>query len=127
MFLFLKRPLIIFSAYSIRKKYFLLQGIICLTRSEIPVFLSKDDFMVINIDMEDFAIPSLLVARVRHKQRSDDNGTLVGVEFMVREDCPEKLPRNLIKNLPLKLFDFDDRMRTELASLLTEKYKNNME
>jgi len=94
---------------------------------KVPVFSSKDDFMVMNIEMEDIAIPSLLVGRVRHKRRNDDNGTLVGVEFMVREDSRDKLPRNLIKNLPLKLFDFDEQMRTELATTLTEKYKNNIE
>ena len=94
---------------------------------KIPVYLSRDDYMVINIDMEEINMPSLLVARVRHKRRGDNNSSLVGVEFMVKEDCPHKLPRNLIKNLPAKLFDFDDRMRLELASILTEKFKDQIE
>jgi hypothetical protein len=90
-----------------------------------PLFAAKDDYMIFHLEIENAAIPQLMVGRIRHKGRGENNLTRIGVEFIIREHCGEKLPNALLKSLPLKLFDFDERMRANFAVFLAQKYGNN--
>jgi c-di-GMP-binding flagellar brake protein YcgR len=93
----------------------------------LPLFFPKDNYMILHIDLSEIIIPQLMVGRIRHKQKGDNNLTNVGVELVIREDCSEKLPNSLLRNLPLKLFDFDEKTRSGLASFLVDKYGNNID
>jgi c-di-GMP-binding flagellar brake protein YcgR len=93
----------------------------------VPILPTTEEFTVLHLNFDDFVLPKLMVGRIRHRRRSDDNKNFLGIEFVVRESCFEKLPRNLLRNLPLKFFDFDEKIRTELAGYLTENFRNLME
>ncbi len=92
----------------------------------VPLFFSKDDYMILHLELEDSIVPRLMVGRIRHKQRGESNQSHVGVEFVVREHCGERLPGALLRNLPLKLFDFDEKMRSNLTAFLLQKYSNDL-
>jgi hypothetical protein len=83
-----------------------------------------DDFTVLHLALDEFALPRLLVGRIRHRQHGNDNQLHIGIEFIIRENCFEKLPRNLLKSLPLKLFSFDEKTRMELADYLANNYRS---
>jgi hypothetical protein len=93
----------------------------------MPLSLCRDDYMIMNLGIEEIPVPQLLVGKIRHRQRHDDRQDKVGVEFITRENCNDKLPQNLIRNLPFKLFDFDDRTSSELSDFLSENNQNTME
>ena len=93
----------------------------------VPLLPTTEEFTVLHLILDDFVLPKLMVGRIRHRRRSDGNKNCLGIEFVVRESCFEKLPRNLLRNLPLKFFDFDEKKRTELANYLTENLKSLME
>ncbi len=94
--------------------------------TEVPLFFSKDDYMILHLELEEMIVPQLMVGRIRHKQKGERNESHVGVEFIVREQCTERLPNTLLKNLPLKLFDFDEKMRSDLSAFLISKSGNNL-
>jgi hypothetical protein len=89
---------------------------------KIPTFIGPEGFVVLHLGLSEIDLPGLLVGRIRHRQRHEDNLNRVGVEFVIRENCAEKLPKNLIRNLPLKMFDFDETGRSVLTEYLIEKY-----
>ncbi|SYZ74251.1 hypothetical protein TRIP_C60521 [Candidatus Zixiibacteriota bacterium] len=88
----------------------------------IPTFIGSEGYMALHLGLNEIELPTLLVGRIRHRQHPENTHNQVGVEFIIRESCAEKLPRNLIRNLPLKMFDFDKAGRMTLAEYLTEKY-----
>ncbi|MCX6827516.1 MAG: hypothetical protein NTV06_09695 [candidate division Zixibacteria bacterium] len=94
---------------------------------KVPVFVSEDDYVVLNLGIEGFSMPKLLVGRIRHKQRDEENRTNIGIEFIVREGNSLLLPKSLVQNLPPQLFDFDEHKRKELAHFLGEKYRHFLE
>lgn len=91
---------------------------------ELPLNLSEDYYMIVNLGLPEVAIPDLIVGRIRHCRPGRDNYFNAGAEFVIREYCHDTVPRSLIRNLPEKLFDFDKKSRDDLDKFLTEKYGN---
>jgi len=92
----------------------------------VPLFFSKDDYIIMHLDLEDLILPQLMVGRIRHKQSGESSRSYVGVEFIIREQCSEKLPRTLLQNLPMKLFEFDRKLRSNLSKHILDKCSNNL-
>lgn len=90
---------------------------------EVPADLTRDFYMILHLGLEGLDIPKLLVGRVRHSRLGTNNRYNVGVEFMISEDYLRKLPKSLIRNLPVALFGFNDKARGDLATFLVEEYK----
>jgi c-di-GMP-binding flagellar brake protein YcgR len=88
---------------------------------ELPVNLSEGYFMILHLEIEDFDVPVLMLGDVRHC-RAKDNNYYSGVEFILKENYRERLPKVLVRNLPPKIFDFDIIQRKNLAAFLAEKY-----
>ena len=92
---------------------------------EMPARLSLDDFMILNLDLDDIDIPDLIVGRIRHCFNTPDDGVLVGVEFMMKENYRKVMPAVVAKNLKPGLFAFDEEKRKELARHLAGQYRHN--
>jgi c-di-GMP-binding flagellar brake protein YcgR len=92
----------------------------------LPQRLNTDNYIVLNMDMGDFELPRLMVGRVRHCMNANKSGSLVGVEFVVKEKCSEILPAELIKSLSPSFFDFNQKIRDDMARFLEKVYKNNI-
>jgi c-di-GMP-binding flagellar brake protein YcgR len=90
---------------------------------EIPVNLSNEFFMILHMELDDFDIPVLMLGDIRHC-RAKNNNYYTGVEFIIKENCIDKLPKLLVSNLPPGLFAFNSAMRENLAAFLIEKYGN---
>jgi len=88
---------------------------------ELPVNLTKEFFMILHLEMEEFEMPILLLGDVRHSG-AKNNSYYSGVEFIIKENYRERLPKVLVRNLPPKVFDFGSNHRQNLAAFLTEKY-----
>jgi c-di-GMP-binding flagellar brake protein YcgR len=89
---------------------------------EIPANLSNDYYTILHLGFQEFEMPSLLVGGIRHSREGTKNLYYIGIEFIVNEDHIERLPKALIRNLPPKLFEFNERIREDLSVFLIEKY-----
>jgi c-di-GMP-binding flagellar brake protein YcgR len=88
---------------------------------ELPVNITDEYFMILHLELDEIDIPVLMLGDVRHC-RPKDNYYYSGVEFVVKENYRERLPKVLIRNLPPKIFTFDRIQRENLAAHLAEKY-----
>jgi c-di-GMP-binding flagellar brake protein YcgR len=88
---------------------------------EIPVNLTEEYFIILHLEIEGFDIPVLMLGDVRHC-RAKDNNYYSGLEFIVKENYRERLPKVLVRNLPPKIFAFDIAQREKLAAFLTGKF-----
>ncbi|MEW5924017.1 MAG: PilZ domain-containing protein [Candidatus Zixiibacteriota bacterium] len=89
---------------------------------ELPLNLSEEYYMIVNLGIPEVDIPDLIVGRVRHCRPGRDNHFYAGVEFVIREYCHDTVPKSMIRNLPEKLFAFDKKSRENLDKYLNEKY-----
>jgi c-di-GMP-binding flagellar brake protein YcgR len=90
---------------------------------EIPSNLTVDFYMILNLGLEGVDLPDLIVGSVRHSRPAMNNLFHIGVEFITRECYQYKLPKSMVRNLPPKLFDFDNKARDDLDIFLVGKYK----
>ncbi|UCD17624.1 MAG: PilZ domain-containing protein [Candidatus Zixiibacteriota bacterium] len=84
----------------------------------LPLNIISDHYLICHLRLDNFELPKLLVGRTRHAYMTGGRKNRVGVEFIVREDRADKLPKSIIKNLPVKLFDFNREIRCKLAEFL---------
>jgi len=91
---------------------------------EVPANLGDDYFMILHLELEGIEIPRLLVGRIRHCQLRGTHQFCAGVEFMIKENYREKLPKNLLRNLPASLFDFNDDFRRRIDEFLNRKQRD---
>ncbi|HDL03585.1 MAG TPA: hypothetical protein ENH25_05585 [candidate division Zixibacteria bacterium] len=92
---------------------------------EMPIHISEDYYMIVHLGFVEASIPELIVGRVRHCRPGRNNHFNTGVEFIVKENYQRVLPRSMIRNLPIRLFDFDESSRLSLNKFLLENYKQN--
>jgi hypothetical protein len=92
---------------------------------EIPVDLTDDYYVILHMALEGIDIPELLVGRIRHSRPGSDKQYYAGLEFIIRECHKKVLPLSLLRNLPAKLFEFDDQSRKRLSEFLNENYLND--
>ncbi len=88
---------------------------------EIPANLSAEFYMIFQLALEDFDLPSLLLGRICHCNLGKDNRYQTGVEFITREIYSQKLPQILVRNLPPKLFTFNGDNQKDLDRFLTRQ------
>ena len=92
---------------------------------EMPINISEDYYMIVHLGFSEASIPELIVGRVRHCRPGRNNHFNAGVEFVVKENYQRILPKSMIRNLPVGLFDFDESSRLNLNEFLLENYKQN--
>ncbi len=91
----------------------------------MPTHLSQEHYLILNIELEEFELPRLILGRVRHCH-SDGHGNLTGVEFIVQEEFKNVVQPELLKNLSGTLFQFDRKLQVDLARHLEEKFRESV-
>ncbi|MBN2227410.1 MAG: PilZ domain-containing protein [candidate division Zixibacteria bacterium] len=89
----------------------------------LPLQVVSDHYLILHLQLEDVELPKLMVGRTRHVTITEKYQSLVGVEFIVREDRFAKVPKSIIRHLPVKLFDFCTDSRDELDRYLIQVNK----
>jgi len=90
---------------------------------ETPMELPDNYYMILHLGLDGIELPHLLIGRIRHSRQYTENSFCTGVEFVIKEHCRDKLPRSLMRNLPPKLFEFNDAKRDNLNLFLVGKYR----
>ena len=87
----------------------------------------KPIFIMLNLALDDFEFPPLVLGRVCHSFRDNQNKIATGIEFITKENAGRILTSSLFRNLPDAIFQLNNKKTKELARYLEEKNRNNVE
>ena len=71
-------------------------------------------YILLNIDMEDLPLPSLIVGQVRYTFTTENGRIATGVEFIVREDLDKHASASPVTKLPPVLFEYTAGLREKI-------------
>lgn len=80
---------------------------------DVPGYLERDVYLLINLAIKDSVFPSLVLGQVRHCHSTGDNKFRIGVEFVTKEVAGRILPPTTARELPPVVFSYSviDRER----------------
>jgi len=78
----------------------------CMFRNDTP--------LLINIEAQEFCIPKLLVAQVRHYHQAGNGHFKIGIEFLMKEEGQVCLKGSALSGLPSSVFEYDSHLRNEI-------------
>ncbi len=93
----------------------------------MPTTLEKNDYVIMNFNLEKFEMPHLILGRICHSYRNNNKRIVAGIEFITKENAVRVLSSGLIRNLPPAAFLLENKTGRELADFLEKNYGNNME
>jgi len=93
----------------------------------MPSLLADDNFILMNLSLDELIFPPLILGRVCHSHRNRENKIVTGVEFITKENAAGMISSSLFRNLPEVIFQFDNQMVKELVNYLEKNYRNNCE
>ncbi len=93
----------------------------------MPSMLADDNFILMNMNMDNLEFPHLILGRVCHSHRNDKNNIVTGIEFITRENGGKIIPSSLVRNLPEAIFQFSNGTAKNLAKYLEKNNGNNIE
>jgi hypothetical protein len=71
-------------------------------------------YILLNIDMEDLPLPSLIVGQVRYTYTTESGKIATGIEFIVREDRDKHASAGLTDSLPPVVFEYTAALRDSI-------------
>lgn len=93
----------------------------------MPSMLADDNFILMNMTLNDLAFPTLILGRVCHCHRDKKNNIVTGIEFITNENAGKIISASMYRNLPETIFQFNNKTAGDLARYLEKNYRNNNE
>ena len=93
----------------------------------MPSMPADDNFVLINIKIDDLELPPLVLGRVCHSYRNDKTEIVTGIEFITNENTGQIISSSLIRNLPEAIFQFENKTARNLVKYLEQTNRNNVE
>lgn len=87
--------------------------------------LEQLSYILINIDMEDLPLPSLIVGQVRYTYTTEGGRIATGVEFIVREDLDKHASGSPVAKLPAILFEYTAGLRDRIDGQIKAWMQSN--
>lgn len=75
--------------------------------------------LLINIEAQEFSIPKLLVAQVRHYHQDRDSNFKIGIEFLMKKESQICIKGSALSGLPPVVFEYDSDLRSEIDRKLS--------
>lgn len=86
--------------------------------------LESPTYLFMNIDLNEFSFPALVLGQVRYSLPVETGHFHVGVEFVVKETRHAHFPLATLKHLPRVVFEYSEAQRSELNNKLTARMQN---
>jgi hypothetical protein len=83
--------------------------------------LESSTYLLMNMALEEFSFPTLVLGQVRYTLPAEIGHFQVGVEFIVREMGQGRFPRLTLKRLPSAVLEYSESKRNELNNRLKEQ------
>lgn len=80
--------------------------------------LKDKTFLFVNPSLEDFGLPRLVIARVRHCYQDGSGRFKVGLEFVINEDKERHLNLSIVRTLPSSVLTYTAELRTQVNEQL---------
>jgi hypothetical protein len=80
----------------------------------LPTLLDQRACLIMSLDLQDLAFPSLILAQVCHAHQIDIGPFRTGVEFVTREQGASMVPETRRRDLPGAVFEFSAAERERL-------------
>jgi len=74
----------------------------------------SDTALLINVEAQEFSVPKLLVAQVRHYHQANDGHFKIGIEFLMEKESQICLKGSAISGLPSTVFEYSGELRFEI-------------
>lgn len=85
---------------------------------DVPGYLERDVYLLVNITLKDAVFPNLILAQVRHCHPGQENKYRVGVEFVTKEVAGRILPPTTARELPPVVFSYSVIDRERLNKMI---------
>lgn len=95
------------------------------TMLRLPSNLSKETYLLINLQGQHLGYPNLMIGQVRHCNSTDNFNYLVGVQFITYEEKEAHFPSITLKRLPAAAFEFDQNKMRLIDRNLKENVSHN--
>ncbi|MCP4704950.1 MAG: hypothetical protein GY865_10095 [candidate division Zixibacteria bacterium] len=95
--------------------------------ANMPNLLNDENFILMNIELDNLEFPPLILGRVCHTQRGNNNKIITGIEFIPKENASNMISASLFRNLPEAIFQFDNKMVKSLVKYLEKNNRNTVE
>ncbi len=92
----------------------------------LPTLLSTETYIFINIAVDEFEFPSLMIGQVRYSQPMDNFNYSVGIEFITSEQRDKHFSQPILARLPRVVFQFTQSKRTQLDKLLNARMQQSI-
>jgi hypothetical protein len=91
----------------------------------LPTLISADTYMFLNIPVEDFDFPSLMIGQVRYSHPMDNFNYCVGIEFITSEQRDKHFSRTILERLPRVVFQFTQSKRSQLDKKISARMQQS--
>lgn len=85
----------------------------------MPTYLSNTTFLLMNIDVNKFDFPDLVIGQIRYTHPTDSFHYNVGVQFIVAEQREKYFKPLTIKKMPSKIFEYTIKKRNDFDKALS--------
>jgi c-di-GMP-binding flagellar brake protein YcgR len=76
--------------------------------------VNEDDFLVMEFSLVDADALTGIIGKVKRVEQDETGKILVGIEFMTPEQLEAELPSEVIDQIGVEIFSFDDQLRKML-------------
>ena len=83
--------------------------------------LRDETYLFLNVAMQEFQLPQMMVAQVRHSHQNDGGHFHVGLEFIISEQKQNHFNHNVLKSLPAAVLDYSAGQRARVNELLINR------
>ncbi len=84
------------------------------TMVNLPTALERRSYLLMTVDLQNVAFPSLILGQVCHAYQLDMEPFRTGVEFITREMSSKTIPQDRRRDLPGAIFDYSSADREKL-------------
>jgi hypothetical protein len=91
----------------------------------LPKHLTSNSYLLLNVALNEFDFPSLVIGQVRYSYAVDTFRFNIGVEFIIDDVKEKHFAPSFIKRLPSVVFEYDASRRSELNRELAVRMHEN--
>jgi len=92
---------------------------------DVNSHLQDSTYLFVNVTLESYSFPPLVMGAVRHCHQQDPGHFHVGLEFIVGEQREKHFAGPLLRDLPLSAFDYSSVERRDLNHHITAWMQQN--
>ncbi len=83
--------------------------------------LRDEAYLFLHVAMQEFLLPQMVVAQVRHSLQKDGGRHNVGLEFIINEQKQKHFNHNVLRCMPATVLEYSAGQRAQVNEMLTKR------